>query len=189
MRKSVLSLLMIATLMLLPSYVMAQDKEAPKASTAQESPTGAMHHDGQKVDADQAKDINKHKEAMAERCKAMQARRDQAMKELQAMDVKLDQKIAAMNGAKGDKKVEAMAAVINEMAAQRKEMREKMHSGGGGMCGMCPMMGKGKGMKGHGMMGRGMPPDCPMMEKQKAASEGASGTDTAPRQMEQPAKP
>lgn len=50
------------------------------------------------------------------------------MADMQAMDARLDQKVVAMNEAKGKTKVDAMAAVINEMAAQRKEMMAKMSS-------------------------------------------------------------
>ncbi len=50
----------------------------------------------------------------------------QMMTDMKAMDARLDQKLAAMNKAKDKNKVEAMAAVINEMAAQRKELMSKM---------------------------------------------------------------
>jgi hypothetical protein len=50
----------------------------------------------------------------------------QMMTDMKAMDARLDQKLAAMNEAKDKNKVEAMAAVINEMAAQRKETMAKM---------------------------------------------------------------
>ncbi len=53
----------------------------------------------------------------------MKAEREQMMKE---MDARLDTKVTAMDEAKGDKKVEAMADVIKEMVSQRKEMREHM---------------------------------------------------------------
>ncbi len=38
-------------------------------------------------------------------------------------DARLDSLVAAMNAAKGDRKVKAMADVINELVAQRKTMR------------------------------------------------------------------
>jgi membrane protein involved in colicin uptake len=87
---------------------------------------------------------------MMKQKKDKQAKHEKMMAEMKAMDARLDEKLAAMNAAKGDKKVEAMAAVINELVAQRKEMREHfggMHRGMGG-----PMMGHG------GMM------QCPMMQ-------------------------
>jgi hypothetical protein len=49
-----------------------------------------------------------------------------SMLHMQAMDRKLDELPAEMNGATGDRKIEAMAKVINELAAERKEMREAM---------------------------------------------------------------
>ena len=50
------------------------------------------------------------------------------MADMKAMDARLDQKVAAMNEAKGKAQVTAMAAVINEMVAQRKEMMAQMSS-------------------------------------------------------------
>jgi hypothetical protein len=79
-----------------------------------------------------------------------QARHEKMMAEMKAMDTRLDEKVAAMNAAKGDQKVEAMAAVINELVSQRKEMRENFGPMHHGMKG--PMMGQ------HGPM------DCPMMK-------------------------
>lgn len=50
----------------------------------------------------------------------------QMMKDMKAMDARLDQQLAAMNEAKGKNKMDAIVAVINEMAAQRKEMMANM---------------------------------------------------------------
>ena len=87
-----------------------------------------------------------------EKSKDWQAKHEKMMAEMKAMDARLDENLAVMNAAKGDQKVEAMAAVINELVSQRKEMRENfgpMHHGRRG-----PMMGRQAGM----------PPDCPMMK-------------------------
>jgi len=65
---------------------------------------------------------------MGDRCKQMMAMHNQMMADMKAMDASLDQKVAAMNAATGKAKVEAMAAVINEMASQRKQMMAKMTS-------------------------------------------------------------
>lgn len=65
-------------------------------------------------------------------CKEMMARHEKYKKEMDALDKRLNEKVEAMNAAKGDQKTAAMAEVINEMAAQRKEMREmfaSMHHG------------------------------------------------------------
>lgn len=50
----------------------------------------------------------------------------QMMTDMKAMDARLDQKLAAMNAAKDRNKVDATIAVVNEMAAQRKEMMANM---------------------------------------------------------------
>lgn len=65
---------------------------------------------------------------MGDQCKQMMAMHTQMMADMKAMDSSLDQKVAAMNAAKGNAKVDAMAAVINEMASQRKQMMAKMTS-------------------------------------------------------------
>jgi outer membrane protein TolC len=46
--------------------------------------------------------------------------------ERKAMDASLDLKVAAMNAAKGRAKIDATAAVINEMVSQQKQMMAKM---------------------------------------------------------------
>ncbi|HSU30834.1 MAG TPA: hypothetical protein VLJ11_06335 [Bryobacteraceae bacterium] len=56
----------------------------------------------------------------------MTAMHNQMMADMKVMDAKLDQKVAAMNAAQGNAKIEAMAAVINEMVTQRKEMMTRM---------------------------------------------------------------
>ena len=48
------------------------------------------------------------------------------MKMMEASDARLDHLVQAMNSATGEKKVDAMAAVINELIAQRKQMRGHM---------------------------------------------------------------
>lgn len=56
----------------------------------------------------------------------MMAMHNQMMADMKAMDASLDLKVAAMNAAKGRAKVDAMAAVINEMVSQHKQMMAKM---------------------------------------------------------------
>jgi uncharacterized protein HemX len=52
---------------------------------------------------------------------------EQMTRQMEELDARLEQKIAAMNAATGEKEqIEAIKAVINEMASQRKEMRGKM---------------------------------------------------------------
>jgi hypothetical protein len=83
-----------------------------------------------------------------------QAKHEKMVAEMKAMDTRLEEKLAAMNAAKGDQKVEAMAAVINELVSQRKAMKESFGPMHHGMRG--PRMGQQAGMC----------PDCPMMKQQ-----------------------
>jgi hypothetical protein len=87
-----------------------------------------------------------------EKHKDWQAKHEKMMAEMKAMDSSLDEKLVAMNAAKGDQKVEAMAAVINELVSQRKEIRANFGPMHQGM--KCPRM----------VQQTGMPPDCPMMK-------------------------
>jgi hypothetical protein len=81
------------------------------------------------------------------------------MAKMEAMDARLDELVKTMNATTGSKKTNAVAAVLNELIAQRKQMRDDMmamqpemmkhmmaHMGMGMMKGMeesmakCPMM-------------------------------------------------
>lgn len=73
----------------------------------------------------------------------MKARHDQMMQEMQEHMARMDDLMAKMDQATGQDKVDAMAAVLDEMWSQHKEMMG--HMGGGAMAGMgmgchCPMM-------------------------------------------------
>jgi hypothetical protein len=94
-----------------------------------------------------------------EECKAMMARHEGMKAEMASMDAKLDSLVVAMNAAQGDKKVDATAAVINEMATQRKAMRDHMMA-------MGPQMMQHMMHRGHMGMMEGMKSmsDCPMMQ-------------------------
>ena len=63
---------------------------------------------------------------MGDQSKQTMAMHTQMIADMNTMDSSLDQKVAAMNAAKGNSKVDAMAAVINEMATQRTQMMAKM---------------------------------------------------------------
>jgi hypothetical protein len=56
----------------------------------------------------------------------MMAMHEQMMAEMKTMDTTLDMKVAAMNAAKGSAKVDATAAVINQMIAHQRQMMAKM---------------------------------------------------------------
>jgi hypothetical protein len=102
----------------------------------------------------------KAQDAMAA-CKAVMADREQMMADMKAADQRLDSLVAKMNAASGQEKVDAMAAVVTEMVAQRTAMRDgmmKMHQGmmshmmehmhaGKESMAMCPMMKHMGGMK------------------------------------------
>ena len=62
------------------------------------------------------------------------------MRTMDSLNTRLDSLVARMNRASGDRKVAAMAEVINEMVAQRREMQERMHKMMGGREGMMNMM-------------------------------------------------
>ncbi|MEN6441398.1 MAG: hypothetical protein ABFD97_22755 [Syntrophobacter sp.] len=78
------------------------------------------------------------------------AKHEKMKQEVEAMDKRLDEAVAAMNAATGDQKIAAMANVINELVAQRKHMMGmfKTFHGKMGMMGPCPGCKMGKDMKG-----------------------------------------
>ncbi len=97
---------------------------------------------------------------MAAKCKAMMANHDKMMNDMKAADQRLDSLVTKMNSATSSQgKVDATAAAVTELVAQRKAMRDsmmQMHQGMMGHMGehmqagkesmaMCPMM---KGMSG-----------------------------------------
>ena len=102
---------------------------------------------------------------MIEECKAMMAKHEGMKAEMASMDARLDSLLAAMNAAKGNHKVDATAAVINELATQRKAIRDHMMAMGPQM--MQHMMHHAHMGMMEGMM-KSMS-DCPMM--QPAGSE------------------
>jgi|SRR5262245_59495789 len=73
----------------------------------------------------------------AARQQQFQQQRRAMMEQIQERNKKLDDLVAKMNAAKGEAKVDAIAAVINEMMEQRKAMAPP-HMGMGG-----PMGGAG----------------------------------------------
>jgi DNA repair exonuclease SbcCD ATPase subunit len=70
----------------------------------------------------------------------MQQQRRAWMEQVQERNKRLDDLVAKMNAAKGEAKVDAIAAVINEMTEQRRALQQHpgMPMGGGPMGG--PMM-------------------------------------------------
>lgn len=80
-----------------------------------------------------------HRRDMPAACQKMR-------EDMKAMDARFDEAVKRMNEAQGAEKIEAVAAALNELAAERKAMRE--HMGSMPACGMhgpmagCPMMGR-----------------------------------------------
>ena len=52
--------------------------------------------------------------------------RQMVKQKIQESDARLDRLVSQMNQSTGNKKVQAMAAVINELVAQRKQMHQRM---------------------------------------------------------------
>ena len=57
---------------------------------------------------------------------SMMAHHKEMMAKMEAADARLDELVKTMNAATGSKKTNAVAAVINELVAQRKQMRDDM---------------------------------------------------------------
>lgn len=98
---------------------------------------------------------------------SMMAHHKEMMAKMDAMDARIDELVKSMNAVKGSKKPDAVAAVINEMVAQRKQMREQMMA-------MQPEMMKH--MMAHMRMGmmKGMEDamaKCPMMKTMAPATD------------------
>jgi len=129
--------------------------------------TGQMQHPTMEEKAGQTE-----KGEMPAKCKAMMQEKQQMMQKCKAMDTRLDQLVSAMNTATGQQKIDAMAALLNELVQQRKsmhttmmKMREEMMSG---------MMGKAGGSSStHGMM---MMKKEMMQQKDTAPADEAGGS-------------
>jgi len=101
---------------------------------------------------------------------SMMAHHKEMMAKMEAMDARLDGLVKGMNAATGGKKADAVAAVVNELVAQRKQMREQMMA-------MQPEMMKH--MMAHMRMGamKGMEDSmakCPMMKTMAPAKDDHS---------------
>jgi hypothetical protein len=201
MKKKSMIVPLLSLFILMPLLSFAQQSppaSSPETSATPPQGTGDSAHSGHDSPlppgAGGAGQADQHQGHDMDKCKEMMAKHDQYKAEWKAMDEDLNAKIASMNAAKGDKRLEAMAAVINELADQRSKMREMFMAthgkgcpgiAGGGHGGM--MGGKGGMMGGRGgMMGGrgggqaggrsgGMCPNCPMMQGQGGGGHGAHG--------------
>lgn len=105
-----------------------------------------------------------------EKCQMMADHAAKMKRQMKTMQTKLDGLLEEMNAATGESKTEAMAAVVNEMAAQQskmRDMRQKMMSRM--MSHMSEHMMVGATEEGRaGMM------QCPMMQGKKGDKQGTS---------------
>lgn len=100
---------------------------------------------------------------MAAKCQAMMAEHGKMMADTKAADARLDGLVAAMNAATGQPKIDATAAVVSEMVAQRKAMRDGM------MTMQSDMMAH---MMEHMQEGKDSMAMCPMMKMMKSKPMG-----------------
>jgi regulator of PEP synthase PpsR (kinase-PPPase family) len=114
--------------------------QAPVAKAEPQAAKAEPHHTGMAADK-------------AARHQAMMAEHEKMMAEMKAADQRLDDLVVKMNAASGTEKVDAIAAVVSEIVAQRQAMR-------GGM------MKMQHGMMGQMQSGKGPMMMCPMMMKQ-----------------------
>jgi len=104
-------------------------------------------------------------------CKMMMQSHEHDMGAMKMMDSKLEGLVAKMNAASGPDKSEAVAAVVNELVAQRSAMRDHMSSMQTGMM---------QHMMGHMQMGKQSTASamkCPMMQAMHATLKGSKGVD------------
>ena len=104
-----------------------------------------------------------------------QAMMDKMQASSKAMDDRLAGLVSDMNKAKGSAKVDRMAAVINEMVTQRKQMRDDMAA-------MMPQMMNHmtQHMQSGMMSGMQSMADCPMMKGMGQTSQPSSTQTPAP---------
>ena len=105
--KTMLFVLMLAVL-IMPCGLFAQQEQGKTPAPAAQAGTKVESAPAHRMSGGQMK---KH---------------DEMMTRMKDMNARLEAKVAAMDAATGDQKVEAMAAVIKEMVSQRKVMQEHM---------------------------------------------------------------
>lgn len=93
---------------------------------------------------------------MPARCQAMMADHEKMMTEMKAADGRLDDLVAKMNAAPDTEKAPATAAVVSEIVAQRRTMRDGMMQMEHGMMGH---------MMDHMQAGKDAMAACPMMKQ------------------------
>jgi hypothetical protein len=116
---------------------------------------GGRQHDHQAADADQ-----KEQPGSTAATHDMKAMREKMMADNRAADATLEPLIEKMNTAKGEAKVDAMAAVVAELVRQHSDMRRRMEQ-------MSEKMPEMAGMMMQRMSGdvHKMAEQCPMMKE------------------------
>jgi hypothetical protein len=126
--------------------------QAPAATTSPQAAPTPDHEAHAAVAAESAAE-------MKAECEAMMAKKREMQDKVRADDARLDELVAKMNAAKGSKERDAlekpMAAVLDELVAQRKSSHSMMMEMQPEM--MAHMM---RHMRMHGKMGE---MECPMM--------------------------
>jgi len=156
--------LVAAAALALAATAGAQSTPPPVTSATPKSPQAAPmaghHMEGA------AKAVH-HAEMKAE-CKAMMAKKEGMRVKHREMDAALDKLVAEMNAAKGSKEVDALekpiAAVVNELVAQRKALSSMMMEMQPAM--MAHMMRHMETAGAKGAM------ECPMMKPGKTPGPG-----------------
>jgi len=97
---------------------------------------------------------------------------EEMMAKHKAMDEKLMQLVEKMNATEGDAKIAAMADVINELVAQRKELQASCHQM---MAGCSPPPAPGAAAP-----AKGCAPGCAMMHKPAKANNAPPPPDAPP---------
>ncbi len=154
---------LILALILMPMSVLAQEK-AGSDSHAQPAANVEMKQDAPSHSGPGKHGAQHHPMGMSEE---MKAAHDKFVNKLKEMDVRLSEKVAAMDAAGADQKLAAMEGVIRELVVQRQEMRELYRDAH--HAGMCMMMIKSGDMEHKGMMHK-----CPMMQGHQGMPGGAA---------------
>jgi predicted RNase H-like nuclease (RuvC/YqgF family) len=141
-----------------------RDQSTGQTGTTGQTTTGHSGMTGQKSGHAGMMGQKSGQSGMTKSCQEMMQEHQQMMSEVQQQDKDLQAKVSAMNSASGDKKIQAMADVINTLATQRQErstrmqqmqadmmthMAEHMRAGGQSMAN-CPMMSMNQGTHAQG---------------------------------------
>ncbi len=146
---------------------------AQTSQTPRDQKTGQSGMTGQKSPHPSMMGQKSGQSGMSTSCQEMMQHHEKLMSDMQQMDTQLQAKVSAMNSATGDKKIQAIADAVNELATQRHQMfarMEEMHSGM--MAHMAEHMQSG---------GAQSMANCPMMKQMsQAGMHPPQGTPTKP---------